>query len=196
MQGKLFELCPVHTASLAGKILPFNIWCWKKKLPLIIGHGSDKVQSRILFIKNHLKMRTWILTENLNLNALKDTKSTRFHGLSTGVAVAPVTGERLALPSAMLAPESPSSVVVFDWLLSILKVWLLDLTFEIWENYCKALPRNRNTMEPLLNSTRREKCPLNKRERYVTELEDAWKKACSCLINNLRQDLHFWFWNV
>ena len=163
----------------------------KKNWPLIIGHGSDKVWSRILFIKNHLKMWTWILTENLNLNVLKDTKSTRFHGLSTGVAVAPVTGKRLALPSAMLAPESPSSVVVFDWLLSILKVWLLDLTFEIWENYCKALPRNRNTMEPLLNSTRHEKCPLNKRERCVTELEDAWKKACSCLINNLRQDLHF-----
>jgi len=64
------------------------------------------------------------------------------------------------------------------------------LKFEIWENYCKALPRNRNTMEPLLNSTRREKCPLNKRERCVTELEDAWKKACSCLLNSLRQDLH------
>ena len=38
--------------------------------------------------------------------------------------------------------------------------------------------------------------PLNKRERCATELEDARKKACSCLINNLRQDLHFWFSNV
>ena len=72
---------------------------------------------------------------NVNLKSsptLKDTKLTWFHGLSTGVAVAPVTGKRLALSSAMLVPESLSSVVVFDWSRSIPKVWLLVFWFDIW----------------------------------------------------------------
>ena len=193
MQGNLFELCRVHTASLAGKIFRFILDAEKK---LAADNRAWKWQS---LVENLVHQKS---SENVNLNSHWELELECLERYQ--IDTIPWTLNRRCCcaryrwtaGSPKRHARSRKSVLCRGIWLIIVNPQGLIAWFDIWENYCKALPRNRNTMEPLLNSTRREKCPLNKRERCVTELEDAWKKACSCLINNLRQDLHFWFWNV